>query len=306
MFTLFFKIHGLKKPGQLTAWKLNLRCIYMVKKFSCKLLMAGVLFWTGTGLAFAQTKVQFYTSMGDFVVTLNDTLAPLTSGNFKSLVESRFYDGITFHRVIDDFMIQGGDPTGTGDGGSETIIEDEFHVDLSNLRQTISMANDGPNTGTSQFFINLVDNTYLDFNKQPLTSKHPVFGEVTENFHIVQLIGSVPVDNNDKPFVEVTMDSLRLIEPTISIYQNVREAQNGFIFYSNMLTPKNELYFISNRAGSFTVQVYDESGKLRETILKEIEKGEHSLVFMNNYPKGVYLLQINHNHTSQTKKVIKI
>jgi peptidylprolyl isomerase len=119
------------------------------------------------------------------------------------LVTSDFYNDVKFHRVISGFMIQGGDPiTKTdevlryGTGGPGYAIQDE-HVDgreLTNVRGTISMANSGPNSGGSQFFINLVDNTNLDFNKPPLSSKHPVFGKVVVGMDVVDAIGQVEVN----------------------------------------------------------------------------------------------------------------
>jgi len=118
---------------------------------------------------------------------------PETAGNFKKLVEDGFYDGVRFHRVIDNFMVQGGDPLSKdekkeeewGMGGPGYAIKDEFVEDLSNVRGTIAMANSGPNTGGSQFFINTVDNTNLDFDKPPFTSKHPVFGKVVKGMDVV-------------------------------------------------------------------------------------------------------------------------
>ena len=133
----------------------------------------------------AQTQLTIYTNMGDIVVEMYDTITPITSGNFVKLAKQKFYDGITFHRVIDNFMIQGGDPNGDGSGGPGYSIQDEFDPRASNLQKTISMANSGPNTGGSQFFINLKDNTYLDYNKPPSTSQHPVFGIVVSGFNIV-------------------------------------------------------------------------------------------------------------------------
>jgi peptidylprolyl isomerase len=148
------------------------------------------------------TKVKLETTKGDIVIRLYSDM-PITAGNFEKLVKDGFYDGIIFHRVIKDFMIQGGDPTGTGSGGPGYSIKDEFVEGHSNIRGTISMANSGPNSGGSQFFINLVDNTFLDYDKQPLASKHPVFGEVIEGMDIVDAIGNVGTDGGDRPIEEV-------------------------------------------------------------------------------------------------------
>ena len=128
-------------------------------------------------------KVLLKTSMGDITLQLYEDM-PITAGNFQKLVEKGFYDGTVFHRIIDGFMIQGGDPTGTGCGGPGYAIKDEFTRKNRNDRGTISMANAGPNTGGSQFFINLVNNNFLD-------SKHPVFGKVVEGMDVVDAMGKV-------------------------------------------------------------------------------------------------------------------
>ncbi|MFH1521373.1 MAG: peptidylprolyl isomerase [archaeon] len=149
-------------------------------------------------------KIKLETNQGDIVIELYGDM-PVTAGNFKKLVEQGFYDGVIFHRVIKDFMIQGGDPTGTGSGGPGYQIKDEFVAGHSNIRGTLSMANSGPNSGGSQFFINLVDNSFLDYDKQPLSSKHPVFGEVVEGMEIVDKIANVPTGAGDKPVEEVVI-----------------------------------------------------------------------------------------------------
>ncbi|MFQ3336970.1 MAG: cyclophilin family peptidyl-prolyl cis-trans isomerase [Urechidicola sp.] len=157
------------------------------------------------------SEVRFYTNKGDFVVELEDKLAPITSSNFLKLVNEKFYDGIIFHRVLQNFIIQGGDPTGTGSGGPGYSIQDEFHEDLSNIEKTISMANSGPNTGGSQFFFNMKDNTFLDYNESPSTSKHAVFGKVISGYSIVQTISNVSVNSQDRPLTDVVIDSIRKI-----------------------------------------------------------------------------------------------
>ena len=143
--------------------------------------------------------VAYYSNnkMEKMVIKLNPEM-PLTTSNFETLVSKGFYNGVIFHRVISGFMIQGGDPTGTGSGGPGYEIKDEFTKNNRNDRGTISMANAGPNTGGSQFFINLVDNNFLD-------TKHPVFGKVVEGMDVVDKIGSVPTDGNDKPIEEVVI-----------------------------------------------------------------------------------------------------
>ena len=143
------------------------------------------------------TNVLLETSMGNITIRLYDEM-PITAGNFKKLVEQGFYNGVIFHRVIEGFMVQGGDPTGTGTGGPGYKIQDEFTgTDLDkNNRGTISMANAGPNTGGSQFFLNLVDNNFLD-------GKHPVFGKIVEGMDVLDAIGKVKTDASDRPLDEV-------------------------------------------------------------------------------------------------------
>jgi len=157
-------------------------------------------------------KVILHTSLGDIVIALYDDM-PLTTGNFKELVKKGFYNGTIFHRVIKRFMIQGGCPEGTGMGGPGYTIKDEFVKGHSNVRGTISMANTGrPNSGGSQFFINLVDNTYLDWDDPRTPSAHPVFGEVAEGMNIVDRIGSVSTGRNDMPVNDVTIKSAEVVE----------------------------------------------------------------------------------------------
>ena len=149
------------------------------------------------------TKVILQTTLGDITIELDKDM-PITAGNFESLVKKGFYDGVIFHRVINEFMIQGGDPTGTGMGGPGYKIKDEFTSNNKNDRGTIAMANSGPNTGGSQFFINLVNNNFLD-------SKHPVFGKVTQGMEIVDKIAKVKTDENDRPLEEVKIIKAEII-----------------------------------------------------------------------------------------------
>lgn len=144
------------------------------------------------------TKVLLHTNMGDIIIALRNDM-PITTGNFKNLVQHGTYNGTIFHRIISSFMIQGGDPTGTGYGDpSIPSIPDEFTSNNHNDRGTIAMANAGPNTGSSQFFINQVNNNYLD-------TKHPVFGKVISGLDVVDKIASVATDSYDRPFTNVTI-----------------------------------------------------------------------------------------------------
>lgn len=144
------------------------------------------------------------TNRGAVTVELFEDRAPRTAGNFIKLAEDGFYDGVIFHRVIKDFMIQGGDPTGTGRGGPGYQIEDEFHPELRHdAPGMLSMANAGPNSGGSQFFITLAATPWLD-------GKHAVFGRVTEGMDVVSEIGVAETRAGDRPAEEVRMESVRV------------------------------------------------------------------------------------------------
>lgn len=151
----------------------------------------------------ANPIVLMKTTLGDIKIELFLDTMPITAGNFKKLVEKGFYDGVIFHRVIPDFMVQGGDPTGTGTGGPGYEIKDEFTSSNKNERGTLSMANSGPNTGGSQFFINVKYNNFLD-------PKHPVFAKVIEGMDVVNKIVNVPRNRMDKPNDDVVMTKVTL------------------------------------------------------------------------------------------------
>ncbi len=161
------------------------------------------------------------TNQGVIKIELFKDTMPITAGNFEKLIKEGFYDGIKFHRVIDGFMIQGGDPNSKtdnkdtyGTGGPGYTIKDEFVAGpyLTNVRGTISMANAGPESGGSQFFINLEDNEALDYDKLPQTSKHPVFGRVIEGMDVVDKIGRVATDARDLPLDPVVITKAAVIE----------------------------------------------------------------------------------------------
>jgi cyclophilin family peptidyl-prolyl cis-trans isomerase len=154
------------------------------------------------------TYAHFETSMGNFTIELFEQQTPNTVGNFVKLAEKKFYDGVIFHRVIDGFMIQGGDPTGTGRGGPGYQFADEIHPQLKhNSEGILSMANAGPNTNGSQFFITLVPTPHLD-------GRHSVFGKVTEGMDVVKKIGKTPTKAGDRPVTDVVMKTVRIEKVT--------------------------------------------------------------------------------------------
>ncbi|MFT5454892.1 MAG: peptidylprolyl isomerase [Myxococcota bacterium] len=168
----------------------------------------------------ANPTVEFDTTLGSFKAEIFQDQMPITAGNFLALVDSGFYDGLHFHRVIDNFMIQFGCPhskdpnsnrAGTG-GPPHGTIQDEFAVKLSNEPGTLSMANTGrPNTGGSQFFINTVHNNYLDWFDTRTPSKHPVFGKITDGLDVVATIGSTRTAAGDRPVTPIRVNSIKVV-----------------------------------------------------------------------------------------------
>ena len=189
-----------------------------MKRIMCLIsVMLAAVFLTGGCLAFGNETGKgesrmgnriavFETNMGTFEVELFEDKAPATTKNFIDLAEKGFYDGVIFHRVIDGFMIQGGDPEGTGRGGPGYTIPDEFHKDLRHDSEGIlSMANAGPNTGGSQFFITLDATPWLD-------GHHAVFGKVVKGMDVVKKIGKVKTDFSDRPLEDVVMQKVTIKE----------------------------------------------------------------------------------------------
>ena len=147
------------------------------------------------------------TTEGDIVLELFDEDAPKTVSNFKQLASQGFYDGLIFHRVIDDFMIQGGCPQGTGTGGPGYTFEDEINQHKV-VRGALAMANAGPNTNGSQFFIVTTEEApWLD-------GKHTVFGEVRGGMDVVERIGTTRTDARDKPVDDIRIETIELEQPT--------------------------------------------------------------------------------------------
>ncbi len=145
-----------------------------------------------------------HTSKGDIKLELFEADAPKTVGNFVELSEKGFYDGLIFHRVIDDFMIQGGCPLGTGTGGPGYKFEDEIN-DHKIVKGTFAMANAGPNTNGSQFFIVTRDACpWLD-------GAHTAFGQVVEGMDVVDVIGTTETDGRDKPLEDVTINTVEIV-----------------------------------------------------------------------------------------------
>ncbi len=151
------------------------------------------------------SNATLHTTHGPVEVELFDEDAPKTVENFRKLSADGFYDGVIFHRVIRDFMVQGGDPTGTGTGGPGYTFEDEFN-DHKVVRGALAMANAGPNTNGSQFFIvTTAEAPWLD-------GKHTVFGQVTGGMETVDAIEGLPTDSRDKPTEPAAIERVELSE----------------------------------------------------------------------------------------------
>jgi len=149
--------------------------------------------------------LEFNTNKGNFKIELYVDKAPVTTGNFIKLVDGGFYNGLIFHRVLPNFMVQCGCPHGTGRGGPGYTIRDEFHPDLKHdSKGILSMANAGPNTGGSQFFITVAETPWLD-------GKHSIFGKVIEGMEVVDSISKVEKDRNDKPLQNVVVNNIKII-----------------------------------------------------------------------------------------------
>jgi peptidylprolyl isomerase len=248
----------------------------------------------------AQTEVTFYTNYGIIKADLYDWTMPITTGNFKSLINAKFYDGLLFHRVINGFMIQGGDPNGNGSGGPGYTIPDEFAAVNNNAQQTIAMANAGPNTGGSQFFINLVNNTFLNPN-------YPVFGIVTTNFAAVQTIGAVATNASDKPLSDVRMDSVRI---TGSSPAAINEQPNHFTTINVYPNPVNENSILTiqlNENIHAQLTLLNQDGKVIYNQEVEFVKGENTIslqhMYFNALPSGNYYIGLSDGKSFVHKKI---
>ena len=170
-------------------------------------LVAGVCVMANAGAAEPKRpKATIDTTKGKIVVELYLDKAPKTVGNFTKLANQGFYNGIIFHRVIPGFMVQTGDPTGTGRGGPGYTFEDEFAPGLKHdVPGMLSMASAGPNTNGSQFFITDAPTPWLD-------NKHSIFGQVTKGMEVVKAIATAPRDSGDKPTTTISMKKVTVTE----------------------------------------------------------------------------------------------
>jgi cyclophilin family peptidyl-prolyl cis-trans isomerase len=239
----------------------------------------------------AQTEATWYTSMGSFKTVLTDTMTPRTVDSFIARVSEKFYDGTIFHRVIDNFMIQGGDPLGTGFGGPGYTFPDEFKPTLKNVPGALSMANSGPNTNGSQFFINLVTNSHLN-------NVHTVFGMTTVNFTVVQSIGHVATNSTDKPLTDVVVDSIRITNLYSTRVGNIGSGFSGAI-YPN---PCRGVATIDLPNIVTKLEILNLSGQV---VSSASTKDSYS-ADLRNQPVGLYFVRLtNENGTSLAKLIVQ-
>ena len=248
-----------------------------------------VLFLFGFSDTYAQSEATFYTSMGSFKVDLTDSLTPITVDSFIARVAEKFYDGLIFHRVINNFMIQGGDPLGNGTGGPGYTIPDEFHPTLKNVPRALAMANAGANTGGCQFFINLVTNNHLN-------NKHTVFGMVNTNFTVVQNIGAVPTNASNRPITDVVIDSIRITRFPPTSVKNTANSINACIHPN----PSRGIFDIDLPGIVTNVEIVNISGQV---VYKAAAKGTLK-VDIRNQPTGLYLLNITNAQGRFNSKII--
>ena len=274
----------------------------MTRFKTLQIVLFGITCLLLSGSLSAQTQARFYTNKGNFDVKLREDLAPITAGNFIDLVDTMFYDGVIFHRVVNNFVIQGGDPTGTGSGGPGYTIPDEFHPALRHYKRGImSMANAGPNTGGSQFFFCMKPLLYLD-------SLHAVFGEVIDGMETIDSIEVVPVDATDRPITPVVMDSVRILAPV-----NTDRSQNraDAVLGGNFPNPFNESTSIAiglYEPANPRIRILDQLGReVRVISPGTLSSGDHLIKWDGRnksgglVPSGTYYYQLLLNDFVDTK-----
>lgn len=249
----------------------------------------------------AQTLVDFHTTKGSFRVELREDLMPITAGNFIKLADSGYYDGIIFHRVIKGFMIQGGDPTGTGTGGPGYTIEDEYDSTMNHdSAGVISMANTGaPNSGGSQFFITLNPQPHLD-------GKHAVFGAVIQGMENVYEIGNVRTTGS-RPQEDVVMKKVEISDGgVLSIERPNTEVLTEA--YPNPFAASVHINFEVKKQGTVRAAIYDSQGRLVETLVQSHQKPGIVSVDWNasSFDTGIYYLQINTSTGTKTMRLNRV
>ena len=271
-----------------------------MKKFYISILTVFV-----STFAFGQTQVTFYTNHGNFKAEIYDSLKPITGGNFLTLADTGYYDGQKFYRVIPNFVIQGGSYW-----GSSTTIPDEFDTTgtLSNIKRTLSMANSGPNTGSSEFFINLKNNTFLDWDKNPTSSAHPVFGYVKDGWNTVDSIAQTPTNSNDAPLQHVFIDSIRITGSYLSA-DEIETMRAVTQIYPNPISGESVLDVYSDINRKAQLQVYDLTGSLILNTTVELHAGKEKIPLsslgIDFLSSGTFLFNLQDGAYQFQQKIVK-
>jgi peptidyl-prolyl cis-trans isomerase A (cyclophilin A) len=234
------------------------------------------------------SELTFYTTMGNITIQLADSLVPRTVDSFQVRVAKKFYDGLIFHRVINNFMIQGGDPMGNGMGGPGYSTPDEYHPTLKNKRGSLAMANSGPNTNGSQFYINLVDNAFLD-------GHYVVLGMTTAGFPVVQSIGNVQTANGDRPVSDVKMDSVRITKFPWVLH-DIKADEVHISAHTN-----NGMFTVDVPKTSTKVEAFNMSG---QSVFSA--EGKRSVkVDISKQPVGLYIVRLSNQQGTTESRIVK-
>ena len=255
---------------------------------------------------FGQTLIDFYTTEGNFRVEVREDLMPITAGNMIDLVEAKFYDGVIFHRIIDGFVVQGGDPTGTGTGGPGYTIQDETHPDMTHdSLGVISMAKRAePNSAGSQFFFTLDRHSFLD-------GDFAAFGSVVENLEVLAAIGRVPVNGNDRPIVDVVMDSVRIYDRIISSTKEIENIIKTEV-YPNPFVESIQIMYELENSSRVEISIFDLQGRLVKTLEEGMRtSGIHTVEWdgignSSQVTMGTYYLSITSSEGTGIRKLLKI
>lgn len=256
----------------------------------------------------SQSVARFYTSYGDFDVELREDLVPITANNFIDLCNQEFYDFVIWHRVVPGFVIQSGDPLGTGFGGPGYTIQDEFHPSLThNSKGILSMANSGPNTGGSQFFITLAPAPNLN-------NLHAVFGEVISGINTVDSIAGTPLNGNGSPVFPPVNDSIRIISSPVGIDHPISETRAALGGnFPNPFSGQTMITFGLMDAGEASIVILDATGRMIRTLdAGFLDAGDHRLTwdakdgFGQDVNAGLYFYQLHSLGTVDSKTMVLI
>lgn len=230
---------------------------------------------------------------------------PVTAANFIKLVDTGFYDSLIFHRVISNFVIQGGDPTGLGNGGPGYTIADEYHPTMNHdSAGVIAMAKKGPGTAGSQFYITLSKQAHLD-------GDYPVFGTCIEGLDIIKKIGDVPTNVSDRPLTDVVMDSVRIVQDSTTDTTTTglfMTNTTGIEVYPNPFNDQITINYYTKEKSHIRIDVLDSRSQLIATLenAHRIDNTYSIQWHSGHLPKGIYYLRLLSDKGIQTRKLIKI